>query len=63
MAQSAAVGGKNCNHGGAVSEVAKTKVHAPQGQAAKSHGKSQAAKSHGADRAAKSHGKAHGKRL
>ena len=79
MAQSDAVGGKNCNHGGAVSEVAKTKVHAPQGQAAKGQAakgqaassqatknlaaRSQAGKSHGADRAAKSHGKAHGKRL
>ena len=66
VAQSDAVGGKHCNHGGAVSEVAKTKVHAPQGQAAKGHAaagqaKSKAGKSHAADRAAKSHGKGHGR--
>jgi len=66
VAQSDAVGGKNCNHGGAVSEVAKAKDHAAPGQATRNHAatgeaKSKAGKSHAADRAAKSHGKGHGR--
>ena len=56
VAQSDAIGGKNCNHGGAVSEVAKAKDHAAHGQAAKG----QAAKSPGKGQAAKSHRKGHG---
>jgi hypothetical protein len=40
IAQSDAVGGKNCNHGGAVSEAAKKDHSGPHGQAAtKNHGK------------------------
>ena len=50
VAQSDAVGGKNCNHGGAVSEVAKdhsdkdaakaARTHGPKGNKGKSHGNS-----------------------
>ncbi len=40
VAQSDAVGGKNCNHGGAVSEAAKKDHSGPHGKAAtKTHGK------------------------
>ena len=51
VAQSAAVGGKNCNHGGAVSEAAR-QGHGPgaNGDAGKQHG-------HGGAK----HGKGHGK--
>ena len=51
-----AIGGKNCNHGGAVSEAAK-KDHAAK-DAAKAAAKAERAKNH-ADKA-KSHGKKHG---
>jgi hypothetical protein len=50
VAQSDAVGGKNCNHGGAVSEAAK--VHGASDQ--------NAAKSGHPDRISKPHGKGHG---
>lgn len=50
VAQSDAVGGKNCNHGGAVSEAAK-KDHSANGEAARlKH----------ADRSSKRHGKGQG---
>ena len=47
VAQSDAVGGKNCNHGGAVSAAAKKDHSGPHGNAAKgSHGKGKG-KGHG----------------
>jgi hypothetical protein len=47
VAQSDAVGGKNCNHGGAVSEAAKKDHSGPHGNAAtKTHGKGKG-KGHG----------------
>jgi hypothetical protein len=52
VAQSDAVGGKNCNHGGAVSAAAKKDHSGPHGNATKGNH----AKAHG-----KGHGKGHGK--
>ena len=49
VAQSAAVGGKNCNHGGAVSEAAKA-----------AHGLNADAAAKRAAHLAKHHGKGHG---
>lgn len=57
VAQSDAVGGKNCNHGGAVSGAAKAGHAASNDRAAKN---SHATKNSHADRAAKGHGKGHG---
>jgi hypothetical protein len=48
VAQSDAVGGKNCNHGGAVSEVAKDHSDRDAAKAARSHGpKGNKGKGHG----------------